>query len=213
MVILRVAPFITSHTAQNITELIQNIVADYSIPSYKVHAIAHDNAANMLKGIRDTGYLSISCFLHTTQLIINDVIFQQRIIKDALSISLSIVTHFSHSSIACDKLGKIQKDLGLAEHKLIQDVPTRWNSTYLMVDRLVSQKAAILTYCGETPNVATLDGNKWALLTKLCGLLKIFNDITQRLSKQTATASEILPSIFFIKMFFDDAASKQRSVT
>ena len=54
-----------------------------------------------------------------------------------------IVGHFKHSSLAIGHLHSIQHQLSLAEHKLMQDEPTHWDSTYYMLEGLVEQRHAI----------------------------------------------------------------------
>ena len=63
----------------------------------------------------------------------HDCIFKQRIVKD-ISQCKQIVGHFSHSPLAYNKLEQLQKRHDLPQHKLVQDVPTRWNSTYFMLE-------------------------------------------------------------------------------
>lgn len=88
--------------------------------------IITDNAANITKGVSLAGLTSGSCFIHTIQLTINDAIFSQRSVKDMVARSKQIVGHFNHSSLACSRLKEIQKELGLPQKKLIQDVATRY---------------------------------------------------------------------------------------
>ena len=40
-----------------------------------------------------------------------------------------LVGHFKHSAIAMSALKQKEKQTNIAEHHLIQDVTTRWNST------------------------------------------------------------------------------------
>lgn len=87
----------------------------------------HDNAANMLLGLDFLEVNHVSCFLHTLQLVIDDALFSQPMVKDLIA----KCTH--HSSLACEKLKAIQSEAALPNLKLIQDVPTRWNSTLLML--------------------------------------------------------------------------------
>ena len=47
-----------------------------------------------------------------------------------------IVQLFKSSSIAKDKLAKIQVQMGRPQLKLIQEVKTHWNSTFAMLQRL-----------------------------------------------------------------------------
>ena len=85
-VVLRVKPFPGSHTATNISETIQEVMEEFTIPSHKVHVIVRDNGANIVKGILDTSYDGLSCFLHTLQLVIHDCIFEQRLVRHSCSL-------------------------------------------------------------------------------------------------------------------------------
>ena len=50
-------------------------------------------------------------------------------VQELLTTARKVVGHFRHSPLATQKLREIQKELGLPEHKLPQDVPTRWVDT------------------------------------------------------------------------------------
>ena len=63
----------------------------------------------------------------------------------------------------------------------MQDVPTRWNSTYFMLERMHEQKNAVANYCLNAPNLPAFDANKWTLMGKCSSLLKIFHQTTTRL--------------------------------
>ena len=139
-VVLRVVPFDELHTAANISTLLQGVLSDYNIAKHKVHIIVSDNAANITKGIHIAGCQSLPCFLHTLQLVIKDSLHEQKIISDAIAQCRSIVSHFSHSSLACAKLNKLQEQHKIPQHSLVQNVTTRWNSTFLMLQRMVEQK-------------------------------------------------------------------------
>ena len=97
---------------------------DWNIPEIKCHLLIRDNAANIRLGAELSNFNSESCFIHTLQLALNDGIFLQRIVKDIISSSRKIVGHFNHSPLACSRLQDIQNELGLPQHKLIQDVTT-----------------------------------------------------------------------------------------
>lgn len=84
--VLRVVPFTTTHTAENISNCLQDTIKEYNIPNYKVHVIVRDNAANMAAGVAQAGYDSLPCFLHTLQLVLNDAIFEQRYVKDMMAV-------------------------------------------------------------------------------------------------------------------------------
>lgn len=96
-------------------------------------AMTTDNAINMVNACRDAEiYIHIGCFAHTLNLC------TQRGLKvnqmDRLCGRVRHVVSFFHrSSVATDILKQKQALLELPKHKLIQDLSTRWNSTYDMI--------------------------------------------------------------------------------
>ena len=96
----------------------------------KVHAILRDNASNMKKAMRDLGVSSLGCFSHMIQLVVHDGLLSQRSVSDALASGRKIIGHFKHSPLATSRLETVQTGLGMPVKRLIQDVPTRWNSTF-----------------------------------------------------------------------------------
>ena len=61
---------------------------------------------------------------------------------------------------------EIQLKLGKPEKKLIQDVATRWNSTYYMLERLQEQKDAVSLYAAEFGDITNLTVNQWMIVQK-----------------------------------------------
>ena len=88
--ILQVHPFLGSHTADPIAEMISKLLEVWNIDKAQVHAIVRDNAANMVAGIRQCGMLTVSCVIHTIQLVVKDSIFIQKGITDILGRLLAI---------------------------------------------------------------------------------------------------------------------------
>lgn len=82
--------------------------------------------------------------------------------------SKRIVSHFNHSALACDTLKTIQDEINVQRKtkKLVQDVPTRWNSKYHMLEVLVEQKRAVSIYINENSsniNIQNLNVNQWPI--------------------------------------------------
>ena len=67
----------------------------------------------------------------------------QTAVQQLLNTARSLVGHYHRSNVAFQTFHQIQSQLKLPEHVLIQDVSTRWNSSYYMLQRLVEQKKAI----------------------------------------------------------------------
>lgn len=137
----------------------------------KVHAILRDNASNMKKVMRDPGMLSLGCFSHLIQLVVHDGLLSQRSVGDVLANGRKIIGHFKHSPLATSRLETVQTDLGMPVKRLIQDVPTRWNSTFYMTASLLEQKTAISVFAADHQQPATLTANDWTLLEKVITLL------------------------------------------
>ena len=81
-------------------------------------------------------------FIHTLQLTIKDSLFEKNNISLLIAKARQTVRHFNHSSTACKKLKYIKVTLGTSDSMqkallLVQNVETTWNSTYLMLKRLV----------------------------------------------------------------------------
>ena len=61
--------------------------------------------------------------------------YSKKSVIDNVSICRNIVCHFNHSALACSRLKNIQDELGIPQHELIQDVRTRWNNTFYMLEQ------------------------------------------------------------------------------
>ncbi|XP_028408659.1 zinc finger BED domain-containing protein 4-like [Dendronephthya gigantea] len=146
--VLHSSLFSGSHTGPAIANKFEAMLETWEIPASKCHMVITDNGANMVSGIEIVGLTRGPCFLYTLQLAIQDGIMSQRSVSDMIARSKRVVTHFNHSALACDRLSKIQ-ELNLPRKKLIQDVPTRWNSKYYLLQRLLEMKNAIVLYATE----------------------------------------------------------------
>src|SRR6218665_2589753 len=150
----------------------------WGIENQRVHLVIRDGGANMVKAIRDANLPSVSCFAHTLQLALHDAILTQPSVSELITLSRKIVGHFRHSSSATSSLHAIQEQLGLPKHQLHQDVVTRWNSTYHMLDRLIEQKRAVYVYvaeCDEKYDKAlSMTTSQWALATRIVAILQPF---------------------------------------
>ena len=105
-------------------------------------------------------YINIGCFAHCLNLAA-----QKALKVDAVSRLLArvrkVVGYFHRSTTAAALLKNKIKLLGLSQLKLIQDVPTRWNSAADMLERyLLLQPAIYATLVGnelnQQPDVSTL---------------------------------------------------------
>lgn len=94
-----------------------------------------------------------------------------------------MVGHFKHSVFASTKLKEIQNQMSLPEFKIKQDVITRWNSSLIMLERLIQINAplsAAVTFLPRAPDILT--ALEWELISDCLPLLKPFEIMTVELS-------------------------------
>lgn len=211
---LEVIPFDRlGHTANNISEFLCQTLNDWEITNEKVHLVIRDNAPNFVKALSLTPYKNnLGCTAHTLQLVIKDSLFSQKIVSEACSKARRIVGHFKHSLQATKLLKDFQLKNDLTTHRLIQDEPTRWDSTYLMLERLVEQRRAIAWLLPDLKINVELSTSEWSLLEELLELLGKFYIVTQNISKAETTVSEIIPTINGLRVHLT-SASTQPSLT
>ena len=128
----------------------ETVLATWSIPKDSCHLVLHDNVANMVRAFQHADIPSLGCSLHILQLAIHDCIFDQRAVSDALAVCRRLVGHFKHSALASHRLKEIQQELRCDVLHPVQDVSTRRNSTYYMVERLLKIKRSVSVFCAAT---------------------------------------------------------------
>ena len=151
----------------------------WDIAIERVHLVITDNASNMTKTMHDASLPHFGCFAHSLQLVIHDGLLSQRAIIDIITICKSIVGHFHCFSVASHNLKRIQESLNIPQHKLIQDVSTRWNSTYHMMKSIQEQKMALAAYAAENSSIQQLSSHQLDLLKKCIEVLGPIEEITR----------------------------------
>jgi len=190
------------HTGEKIAAKFDSVLSDWGIRKEVCHVVIRDNAANMVKAFQSANINSIGCSLHTFQLSIHDCIFDQRAVSDALAICRRLVGHFKHSALSSQRLADIQRDLQCEVLRPVQDVCTRWNSTYYMIERLLKIKSSISVFCSETDGMQekTLTANMWNLLENVKNLLEPIEMLTRDLSAHDACLSSVIPAVLGLKL-------------
>ena len=82
---------------------------------------------------------------------------------------------------------------------LVQDVVTRWNSTFLMLQRFIILQPVIRDVLLDQQWQRKLDTRitnaDWSLMEKVVMVLKVFYEATVRLSSNSACISDVIPTI------------------
>ena len=171
-----------AHTAENIATELERIAEEWKV-SEKVVALVTDNAANAMATARITRWKHIPCFAHTLNLIVKGALEADPSLVTLKKKCKDIITFFHHSSKASDKLSEIQKQLGVPEKKLIQDIETRWNSTFYMFELIFEQhEAATTTLCLQTKSEMCLLVEDLELIKTALEILRPFQSATVEMS-------------------------------
>ena len=133
--------FSDRHTAENLYDELKRVTCDWQL-SDKAVSITTDNAANITAAVRLTGWKHLPCFAHTLNLVVHSGMAAMKPVHDKVK---AIVEYFHKSTTAAEKLRLLQQQLAPEQQplKLINDVSTRWNSTYYMFKRI----AQVLFVC------------------------------------------------------------------
>lgn len=91
------------------------------------------------------------------------------------------MTYFKNSNIATYKLITKQENQNKKPHKVIQEVPTKWNSMYHMIKRILELKNDITIVLLRVPNVpAVLNLEDTLVLQDLIEILSCFDEATKK---------------------------------
>ena len=204
-----------SHTGEYLSQTLENIFNEWGI-RHKIVAIVTDSGANIKSAVNKLRIPHIPCTAHILNLIVtqalvfrspygdtdntdNDVLEPNECqnLNDLLKKCRSIVTYFKKSEVANRKLAEKLTQLGALKLKLKQDVSTRWNSSLLMLERLVELKEP-LTYAllSLKDGPVMLNAQEWEVIEDVIPILKPFEVMTTELSGENyPTLAMVIPLV------------------
>ena len=204
------------HTAENVKEHFCTVVKEF-VPLKNISCIIHDEASNMVATGRqlheEINCESTVCAAHMLQTCLCHSFDPSQQIQKLLTRVRKLVGHFHHSTLATEalyanQLGQINDrgSTSTIEQKavrVIQDVSTRWNSIFYMLQRLVKLKLPIMAVLEDesvTPkpehHSLLLKDKMWALADDLVCVLSPAERATALLGAQSyVTLAFVLPIV------------------
>ncbi|KAL4136315.1 hypothetical protein QTP88_007863 [Uroleucon formosanum] len=198
------------HTGVYLAEIMTSELNSWGILD-KITAIVTDSGANIKSAIRLMNIQHIPCTAHKLNLVVQQALYlseddsvgeESHELHDSGKIKLIlkkcrvIVGFFKRSEVGNRILGEKQTQLGFTQLlKLKQDVRTRWNSTLIMLERLVKLKEPLtVTMISVKEAPSNLTPEEWVIIEDIVPLLRPFNSLTIELSaEQYPTISKVVP--------------------
>jgi len=197
------------HTSQYIADTLNEVCKQWDISLETITAIVTDGAANITKAVdllfKPNKPRHIPCFAHTLNLVAQNAISSVTGLSLLIKNVKSIGTWFKHSVVASDELRKVSNS------KLIQEVPTRWNSTFYMLERFIALRPFINDIVNRNisapPMVCAKDIEE---ITEIITVLRPLEAATKELcGEQYVSSSMVIPIVHLLQSKIDEATTTQ----
>lgn len=197
--VLQTRPIYEQHTSTHLAEELKEAVSEWKLerPGSTI-PVTTDNARNIVNAISEAGLgPQIGCFAHTLNLASQKATGINQVSR-LLGRIRRVVSFFHRSTTAAHILQTKQEMLNVQKHTLIHDVPTRWNTSYDMVERYLEQQAAVYSALTEkalkNKDIATLSDQDVRMAEDIIEVLKPLKTTTTLMSTETTpSVSMILP--------------------
>nr|XP_023693884.1 zinc finger BED domain-containing protein 4-like [Paramormyrops kingsleyae]XP_023693892.1 zinc finger BED domain-containing protein 4-like [Paramormyrops kingsleyae]XP_023693900.1 zinc finger BED domain-containing protein 4-like [Paramormyrops kingsleyae]XP_023693908.1 zinc finger BED domain-containing protein 4-like [Paramormyrops kingsleyae] len=168
----------------------------------KIGYVVTDNPS-LRNALDDSSHATVQCFGHAIDLIVSEALKSQRMVQNLLSIARKICERIHRSAKAKDKLAELQKLHQLPENQLVQDIPSKWKTSFYMLERLVEQKKAIDEMSIECNFRELISCDQWEVVQSICNALKPFEVASREMSNRTATLGQVIPLIHILNRKID----------
>uniref|UniRef100_A0A6I8QLY6 BED-type domain-containing protein n=1 Tax=Xenopus tropicalis TaxID=8364 RepID=A0A6I8QLY6_XENTR len=180
-----------SHTAPELHAAFQTQVQRWFAPrQLQAGNVVCDNGRNLLAALHLGRLTHVPCFAHVLNLVVQHFLKSYTGLGVVLEKARRVCGHFRRSPTASASLSRMQRQHSLPPHRLICDLPTRWNSTLHMVERLVEQRWAVSNYLLEHSargtqgaNLGYFSAEQWQQMRQLCRVLAPFEQATRFVSR------------------------------
>jgi hypothetical protein len=210
---LSCGPYDGHHTGENLGNWLEEKLEKWTVLNRTTVTVS-DRAANMIRMMRFLPSLisQNDCLNHVLQLTINDEVLEKPEIKNIIFGVRAFNNYAAISILLSNALRSKQEELGTAENDtkaLVQDVKTRWNSTFDMLERFVVLQDAIKKILEDEEwkdkiivksgtgggKPVKFSSNDWKVMERTVKVLGPFKEATVKLSAAAACISRAIPTV------------------
>jgi hypothetical protein len=157
--------------------------------------VDHDMGYAVNVDCGDLLYRRLGCLVHTLQLLVKEA-YNSGEYKEVLQKARALVSKIRKSSVT------VQKIVEKCGKTVINDNSTRWNSTYLMAQRLLEIKQSLNMTLDEL-KIDGLLSSEWCALEEIVALLEPFRVQTDVLQTDGSSLSNVIPSLLELECHLD----------
>jgi len=191
------------HTSSNIAQMLLDMLLSWNLNLNQLACFTTDNGSNIRCAISNQlGKQRVACFGHILHNAVTNSLDEDSVIL-AIKDCKRLVAAFNTSFKKRRDLEEVQRNLKLPLKVLVNECPTRWNSKYLMIKRLLENEQAlkVLLSSKEYQRSDLLPPpGQWIILEAVHKALEPFSIMTDLLSgDKDVTISSVIPVIERIK--------------
>ncbi|KAM9318799.1 E3 SUMO-protein ligase ZBED1-like isoform 1-T7 [Pholidichthys leucotaenia] len=182
--VLGVQYFPQSHTADNLAQVKRGMMEDWAITN-KVKCLVTDAAPNMIASTRQLQIRHSICIAHSLNLLVSKSFDQIPTLTSIRHKARHTVTYLRSSTTAKEKPAQVQQQMGRPSLKLINEVPTRWNSTYDMLSRLHDEREPVwVSLASLKSDLTPLTADEYTIIGETLLVLAPFHQATVEFSEE-----------------------------
>ncbi|XP_073509759.1 zinc finger BED domain-containing protein 4-like [Phyllobates terribilis] len=195
-----------SYTAQELWMGIKQQTDEWLLPlNLKPGLVMCDNGQNLVAALGLANLSHIPCLAHVLNLVVQGFLKNYPEMSELLQKVRAVCALFRRSHPAAARLSALQHHFSLPSHRLICDVPTKWNSTLQMLERLCEQQQAIVEFQLQRTQVSHFaeqhhfSTNEWASIRDVCAVLRCFEYSTNMASADDGIISVTIPLLCLLE--------------
>ncbi|KAL2087200.1 hypothetical protein ACEWY4_018259 [Coilia grayii] len=210
-IVLGVQHFPQAHTAAHLAAAKAAIIEEWGI-RHKVTCLVTTAANNMIAAGRELNLKHGVCIAHTINLMVKKALDQIHGLQELRNRARKVVNRFRCSTTA-KVCYIIQVQLGQPTLKLMKEVEMRWNSTFLMFERMYGEREPLSAAMSSLQtDVTPLTSAEFAVVEECLGMLSPYNEAIVELStEKKVSASKIIPLMKMLDYTIGEQISHKKS--